>query len=96
MVCDLIVPGVFFVAVVTFAAGEVENDLDVRVEAFTKLRTAVRAGCVRSIVRLLLGARVDQRRNRGHGKKRLQDFNALKQEIKNPDRTILVPLRRRR
>lgn len=51
--CDLVVPGVFFGADMTLAAEEVERGFDVRVDAFTKLRTAVRAGCVRSIVMLL-------------------------------------------
>lgn len=52
--CDLVVPGVFFgAAATTLAAVEVERGFDVRVDAFTKLRTAVRAGCDRSILRLL-------------------------------------------
>lgn len=51
--CDLVVPGVFFGAVIALVAVEVERGFDVRVDAFTKLRTAVRAGCDRSIVRLL-------------------------------------------
>jgi hypothetical protein len=51
--CDLVVPGVFFAAVIALDAVEVDNGFDVRVEDFTKLRTAVRAGCDRSIVRLL-------------------------------------------
>lgn len=51
VVCDLVVPGVFFAAVIALAAGEVENVFDVRFEALTKQRTAVRAGVVRSMVR---------------------------------------------
>ena len=53
MPCDLVVPGVFLAAVIALVAGEVDNCLDVRVEDLTKLRTAVRAGCDRSIVKLL-------------------------------------------
>jgi hypothetical protein len=50
--CDLVEPGVLCAAVIALEAGEVDNCFDVRVEDFTKLRTAVRAGCDLSIVRL--------------------------------------------
>lgn len=75
------VPGVFFAAVIALAAGEVENVFDVRFEALTKPRTAVRAGVVRSMVRVSCGdgrgARSKKKKQKKKQGWRIQGLNSM-------------------